>query len=364
VIKFSKVKGEIVKLLTGFSWDIGIDLGSSNTRIYLKDRGIVIEEPTMLVRQRKKRWAGLSAPKSNFKMPIAFGFKAKEMLNREPKQIEVISPIRNGIITDLESLESLITYYLKLIYEIPSGYPKIFKPRLVVGVPSCINQVQKRAFRSIFLKSGVREVVLIESSVLSAIGLGLPIDSSAGLVLVDIGGGKTEVSVISMGGVVIGRGIKTAGDDFDENIVSYVKMKYGILIGTGSAERIKISMGSRGNDIGLVRGRDLETGLPRSVRLTADEIKEAVALEMAKIVKLVSSVLDETPPELMEDILKRGIVLVGNGSQIEGMSDLIESKTKIFVRLVDDGGLAVVRGCGELVQNRNLLNRVKLVSGV
>jgi rod shape-determining protein MreB len=315
----------------------------------------------MLVRQKKKRWTGLSAPKSSFKGPIAFGFKAKEMLNREPKQIEVVSPIKNGIISDLEALENLITYYLKLVYEIPSNYPKVFKPRIVVGVPSYINQVQKRAFRSVFLAAGVREVILVESAVLASVGLGLPIDSSAGLVVVDIGGGKTEVSVVSMGGVVVGRSIKTAGNDFDLSIINYIRMKYGILVGSNSAERIKIGIGS---SIGLIRGRDLETGLPKSVKLNDNEIKEAVGLEMAKIVKLVSSVLDETPPELMEDILKRGIALVGNGAKIEGMANLIESKTKIFTRLIDDGGMSAIKGCGELVQNRKLLKQVNLVSGI
>ena len=318
--KFSDIKDKAKLLISSFSWDVGVDLGSSNTLVYLKDRGVVIDEPTMLVRPKKKRWTGLSAPKNNFRAPIAFGFKAKEMLNREPKQIEVVSPIKNGVISDLEALENLIAYYLKLIYEIPSTYPKFFKPRMIVSVPSYINQVQKRALKSVFLNAGAKEVVLVESAVLASIGVGLPIDSSAGLVVVDIGGGKTEVSVVSMGGVVVGRGIKTAGNDFDESIINYIKMKYGILIGGNSAEKIKIEMGQ---DIGLVRGRDLETGLPKSIKLTNSEIKEAVALDMVKIVRLISSVLDETPPELMEDILKKGIILVGNGAKIDGMSTLI-----------------------------------------
>jgi rod shape-determining protein MreB len=359
VTKFSNIKDKAKSFISGFSWDVGVDLGSSNTLVYLKDRGVIIDEPTMLVRHKKKRWTGLSAPKNNFKIPVAFGFKAKEMLNREPKQIEVICPIKNGVIFDLEALENLIAYYLKLIYEIPSTYPKFFKPRVIVSVPSYINQVQKRALKSVFLSAGAREVVLVESAVLAAVGVGLPIDSSAGLMVVDIGGGKTEVSVVSMGGVVVGRGIKTAGNDFDESIINYIKMKYGILIGENSAEKIKIEIGK---EIGLVRGRDLETGLPKSVKLTSNEIREAVALDMAKIVRLVVSVLDETPPELMEDILKRGIALVGNGARIDGISSLIESKTKIFCRLIDEGGMAVIKGCGELIQDRLILKQVKLVS--
>lgn len=367
--KFVLLRNKIRDFLANFSWEIGVDLGSNNTLIYLKDRGVIIDEPTMLARQKRKRWTGLSAPKTKKSGPIAFGFKAKEMLNREPKQIEVVSPIKNGIISDLEALESLISYYLKLVYEIPSQYPKIFKPRVIVGVPSTINQVQKRAVKSVFLSAGAKEVILLEEVVLAAIGIGLPINSSSGLVIVDVGGGKTEVSVISMGGVVVGRGIRTAGDDLDSSIINYVKMKYGILIGPNSAERIKMEIGGFGSKelekrTALVRGRDLETGLPKTIKLTEGEIKEAISMELSKIVKLVSTVLDETPPELMEDILKRGIVVVGNGGRINGLADLIEGETKIVTKVLEDSGMMVIKGCGELIQNRDLLKQVKLVSGL
>ncbi len=349
---------KIINLTQTFSWDIGIDLGSNNTLIYLKDRGVVIDEPTMLARQRKKRWTGLSAPKSGINRPIAYGCKAKSMWNREPKQIEVVSPIKNGIITDLEALESLMSYYFKLIYEVPSKYPKIFKPRVIVGVPSFINQVQKRAIKSVLITAGAREVVLVEEVVLASIGLNLPVDMSEGLVIVDVGGGKTEASVVSMGGVVVGRGIKTAGEELDNAIINYIKMKYGLLVGPNSAEKIKISIETNN----LVRGRDLETGLPRSIKLTKLEINEAVSLELTKIVKLVKSVLDETPPELMEDVLKRGIVLVGNGAKLKNLAEMIESETKIYTVLVEESGMAVIKGCGLLVEDRKLLDQVKLVS--
>lgn len=366
VTKFGILRNKIKDFWALLSWEIGVDLGSSNILIYLKDRGVIIDEPTMIARQKKKRWTGLSAPKSKKSGPIAFGFKAKEMLNREPKQIEVVSPIKNGVISDLEALESLISYYLKLVYEIPSKYPKIFKPKVIVGVPSSINQVQKRAVKSVFVSAGAKEVVLLEEVVLAAIGIGLPVDSSSGLVIVDVGGGKTEVSVISMGGVVVGRGIRTAGDDLDNSIINYVKMKYGILIGPNSAEKIKMEIGNLDKDgekkMALVRGRDLETGLPKTVKITETEVKEAMAMELTKIVKLVSTVLDETPPELMEDILKRGIVLVGNGGKISGLAQLIESETKIFTKVLEEPGMMVIKGCGELIQNRELLSQVKLVS--
>lgn len=354
----NNIQNKVLNFWGLFSWDIGIDLGSSNTLIYLKDRGVVIDEPTMLARHKKKRWTGLSAPKSGSKRPIAYGFKAKSMWSREPKQIEVVSPIKNGIITDLEGLESLMSYYFKLVYEVPSRYPKVFKPRVIVGVPSFINQVQKRAIRSVLMSAGAREVILIEEVILAAIGLNLPIDAANGLVVVDVGGGKTEVSVVSMGGVVIGRGIKTAGLELDSAIMNYVKMKYGLLIGPNSAERVKVEVATDS----LIRGRDLETGLPKSVKLTKSEITEAVSLELGKIVKLVKSILDETPPELMEDILKRGIVLVGNGSKMKNLAEMIESETKICTTLADEPGMAVIRGCGQLIENSDLLKQVKLVS--
>ncbi|HNZ84606.1 MAG TPA: rod shape-determining protein [Candidatus Woesebacteria bacterium] len=358
-MKLIKAVGQkISKLTQMFSWDIGIDLGSNNTLIYLKERGVIIDEPTMLARQKKKRWTGLSAPKSDTKRPIAFGYKAKSMWNREPKQIEVVSPIKNGIITDLEGLEGLMSYYFKLIYEVPSKYPKIFKPRVIVGVPSFINQVQKRAIKSVLMAAGAREVVLIEEVVLASIGLNLPADVSGGLVIVDVGGGKTEASVVSMGGVVVGRGIKTAGEELDNAIVNYIKMKYGMLVGPNSAEKIKIDVETNN----LVRGRDLETGLPRSVKLTKSEINEAVSLELTKIVKLVKAVLDETPPELMEDVLKRGIVLVGNGAKLKNLAEMIESETKIYTVVAEDPGMAIIRGAGLLVEERKLLDQVRRVA--
>lgn len=366
---FKKIKNLTDGLVSNFSWDVGVDLGSSNTLIYLKDRGIVVDEPTMIARQKRKKWMGLSAPKVNFLRPIAYGLRAKEMLNKEPKQIEVISPLKNGTISDLEAMENLVSYYLKLIYEVPSKYPKILKPRVIVGVSSDINQVQKRAIKSIFLSSGAREVILAEQAVLAAIGLGLPTDQSSGLVIIDIGGGKTEVNVVSMGGVVVGRGIKTAGNDLDFCIINYIKMKYGLLIGQNSAEKIKMEIGnllekdSSERDFALVRGRDLETGLPKSVKVSDSEIREAISLEISKIIKVVREVLDETPPELMEDVLKRGIVLVGNGSKVRGIESLIEKEIKIRVQKIDEPGLCVIKGCGVLIEDKNLLKQVKLISG-
>ncbi len=369
-MKFSfKLPDSIEEYISRFSWDIGVDLGSSNTLIYLKERGVVINEPTMLARQKKKKWTGLSAPSSISTLPLAYGMKAKEILNREPARIEVISPLKNGIISDLEAAESLIAYYLKLVYEIPSKNPKVFKPRVIVGVPTSINQVQKRAVKTIFEASGVREVILVEEAVLAAIGVGLPMDKSTGLMVVDMGGGITEISVVSMGGIVVCDGIKIAGNDLDQSIIKYIRMKYGLLIGQNTAEKLKIELGCLDADnkekkISIARGRDLETGLPRSIKMTESEIREAITMEISKIVKAVIKVLDQTPPELMEDILKRGIVLVGEGSKLDGLDKMIEKETKIITRVAEDPGMCIIKGCSALIEDRKLFNQIKIVSGL
>lgn len=336
------------KYISNFSWDIGIDLGTCNTLIYLKQRGIVINEPTMIARLRKKKKI----------TPVAYGYKAKEMFEREPMQIEVVSPIRNGSISDLDALEKLISYYLKLIHEIPGKYPRLFKPRFIVGVPSFLNQVNKRAIKELFKTEGARQVIICDQGVLSAVSLGVSLETASGMMIVDVGGGKTEVSVISMGGVVVGKSIMVAGKSIDMDIINFLKMKYSLVIGQLSAEKIKIANG------GIVRGRDLSNGLPKSIKVTGSEIKEAIGLSLNKIVKTVAKVLDETPPELVDGILKRGIMLVGGGSKIEGLAKMIEDEVKIGARVVDEPEFSVIRGAGELIENPEKLNSVKLISNV
>ncbi len=367
--KFNFISG-LKQLWQNLYWDIGVDLGSSMTRIYLKERGVVIDEPTMLVRIKKKRWTGLSAPKNKNIIPLAYGQKAKEILNREPQSVEVISPIKNGVIIDLEAIESLVSYYLKLVYEVPSKYPKLFKPRVVVSVPSYSTEVQKRAVRSVFYKAGAREVVLIEGVVLAATGLIQEkiMTGKTGVILMDIGGGKTEVAMISLGGVVIERSSKLAGNELDQAIVGYIKMKYGLLIGQSSAERVKMEIGNVGDIKGegksaVLRGRDLETGLPKSIKVAEGEIREAIIFEAQKMAKLITEMLDETPPELMEDVLKRGIVLVGGGANLRGMDKLIEKETKINTKVAEESSYAVIRGVEELLENTKLLNMIRVVEG-
>lgn len=333
-----------------FYWEIGLDLGSSNVKIYVKDRGVVVDEASMVVRLKKK--------KNGIQKMLIFGQKAKEMVNREPKQIEVVAPIQRGAIADLVSAEALLAYFMKLINEIPSPYPKILKPRVIVAVPGTISNVQKRAFRAILAQVGVPKVIMVESSILGVLGSGFKLDESGGVLFLDIGGGKTEASLVSMGGVVIGRGLEMGGDDFDESIISYVKMKYGLYIGKNTAERVKIEMG------GVIRGRDLETNLPQSIRLKSEEIKEATALNVKRIVNLVKIVLDEMPTEMADDVLKRGVVMSGGGSQFPGIDKLIEEEIKINALVLPSPSFGVVKGEGELLENKEWLDRIKLVSSL
>lgn len=364
----AEVLKRIEKFLAGFSWDIGVDLGSSNTMIYLRERGIIVNEPTLVARLKRKRWTGLGAPKMGMRKVVAYGDKAMEMRDREPKQLEVVSPIKNGVIADLEAVENLVAYYLRLVYEVPSKYVKIFKPRIVVGVPSESTGVQRRAVREVFLKAGAREVLVFEQAVLAAMGLGLPIAGGTGLVLLDIGGGKTEISVVTGGGVVVSRSLKLGGIDFDEAIINFLRMKYGLAVGIGSAEKLKMEVGDvsetyENEPVGVIRGKDLGTGLPKSVKIRASEIREAVGMLLGKIQKAVESVINETPPELMDDILKRGVMMVGNGCRLKGLNSFLEKTTKITFNIVDEPGIMVILGIGELVEDSNRLKWLLEVSG-
>lgn len=347
----------LVSFLDNFFWQIGVDLGSSNTRVFVQDKGVVMEEATLLARIKKKRFG-----KNNGNGVVAVGNRAKEMQSREPKQLEVVAPIKNGIIADLEAAEKLAEYLLKLIYEIPAKYPKIFRSQMTVGVPSSLSEVQKRAVKSVFARAGAGKVWLAEDLVLAAVGLGLPMLDGGGVMIVDVGGGKSEAGVVSMGGVVVGRGIKTAGDDFDRAILNFAKMKYGILIGNKTAERVKMEAGKKDGGGLIIRGRDLESGLPKSIKMTTDEVREAVAMEVGKVARLVAEVLDETPPELMDDIIGRGIILVGGGSQTIGLKEMVEGETKITTTLAEDPEWSVVKGLGEMVNRSKKSDWVRQIS--
>jgi rod shape-determining protein MreB and related proteins len=345
------------------SHDIGIDLGTVNTLVLVKGKGIVIREPSVVALHRKTRQV------------LSIGTEAKRMLGRTPEVIEAVRPLRNGVISDFETTEAMLRFFIQKVHMSPSkgkwAIPKIAHPRIVVGIPSGVTEVERRAVQDACLSAGARQAFLIEEPMAAAIGAKLPIEEAEGVMIVDIGGGTTEIAVISLGGMVISRSLRVAGDELDENITSYMRMRYGILIGERSAEDIKLEVGSaiapsngEGGGETVVRGRDLATGLPRSIKVSAGEIREAMSGTINEIVTAIQEVLEETPPELISDILERGITLAGGGALIRGLDKKIAEETKIPVWKTDDPLTTVVRGCGRVLDDLDLLSKVKVTGGL
>lgn len=328
---------------------MAVDLGSKNCRFVVKEKGLVINESTALARLKKKINGRVKY--------VVFGQRARDILNREPGQIEVVLPIVRGVVADLHALEELVANFLtKVINGESDKYPKILRPQAVVAVGGSTSEVQKRALVSVFNQAGIRDVVLVSSAVAGAYGAGFNIDEGGAVMVVDIGYGKTEVSLISLAGIVISRGVEIGGSDYDEALVSYLKMRYGFLIGKNSAERVKIEGG------GIIRGRDLESGLPKSLRISLAEVLESGSLLSNKIVRLVKNVLDEMPTEMSSEVLKRGILLIGGGCQFGNLAKMIEEESKINAIVARDPDQVVVLGCGKLLNNPELLNLVKIIS--
>lgn len=350
------------KIWSYFAHDIGIDLGTVNTLVLVKGKGIVIREPTVVALHKKTRQV------------LAIGVEAKRMLGRTPVSIEAVRPLRDGVISDFDTTEAMLRYFIHKVHKTPSGskgfhLPKIPKPRIVVGIPSGVTEVERRAVQDACLSAGAREAFLIEEPMAAAIGAKLPIEDPEGVMIVDIGGGTSEIAVISMGGMVINRSIRVAGDELDEDIISYMRMRYGLLIGEKTAEDVKIEIGSAypvGNDdlVTIVRGRDLASGLPKSIKITAIEIREALSPTISQIIGAIQEVLEETPPELLTDIVERGIYLAGGGALIRGLDKRVAEETKLPVYVADDPLTTVVRGCGEVLNNLDLLSKVKVTGGL
>lgn len=347
-----------------FSYDIGIDLGTVNTLVLVKGKGILIREPTVVALHKKTRQV------------LAIGTEAKRMLGRTPAAIEAVRPLRNGVISDFDTTEALLRYFIRKVHETPSGsgfsLPKIPKPRIVVGIPSGVTEVERRAVQDACLSAGAREAFLIEEPMAAAIGAKLPVESPDGVMIVDIGGGTTEMAIISLGGMVINRSLRVAGDELDANIINYLKMRYGLLIGDKSAEEVKMEIGSayelnpetEDSLVTVVRGRDIASGLPKSLKITAAEIREALAPTISQIIGEIKDILQETPPELLSDIVERGIYLAGGGALLRGLDKRIAEETKLPVYIADDPLTTVVRGCGEVLENLDLLSKVKVTGGL
>ncbi|HTK03880.1 MAG TPA: rod shape-determining protein [Alphaproteobacteria bacterium] len=344
-----KIKNPVDQLLGLFSHDIGIDLGTANTLVYVSGKGIVIREPSAVARHKKT------------KEILAIGSSAKKMYGRAPSTIEAIRPLRDGVIADFDATAAMLKHYIAKVHESGSAMPKIPRPRVVIGIPSGVTDVERRAVADAAIDAGAREAHLIEEPMAAAIGAGLPVDGPEGNFIVDIGGGTSEIAVISLGGIVIGRSVRVAGDEMDEAIINYVRLKYSLLLGQPSAERVKIE-----NVPGfvVVRGRDLETGLPKSIKLTSEEIKEALSPTIQEIVTNIVDTLEETPAELISDIMERGITLAGGGALIGGIDKIISDATKMPVHIADDPLSCVVRGCGIVLENRELLKRIQITKGL
>ncbi|MDP3994771.1 MAG: rod shape-determining protein [bacterium] len=337
-----------------FSHDIGIDLGTANTLVWVKGKGIVIREPSVIARNKKT------------KEVLAIGSSAKKMLGRIPASIETIRPLKDGVISDFDATAAMLSFYIKKVHESGGYLPKIPRPKVIVGIPSGVTEVERRAVADAALDAGAREAHLIEEPMAAAIGAELPVENPEGIFMVDIGGGTSEIAVISMGGIVLGRSIRIAGDEMDEAIISYVRLKYSLLLGQPTAESVKTNIGSAvpGKDkYTVVRGRDLENGLPKSLKLSSGEIREALATIIQEIVGNIVDTIEETPPELVSDIMEKGIVMAGGGSLLAGIDKVVSEATKMPVWIADDPLTCVVRGCGKLLENPALLKKIKVSRG-
>ncbi|NOZ93912.1 MAG: rod shape-determining protein [Acidobacteria bacterium] len=335
-------------LLSFFSSDLAIDLGTATTLVYLRGRGIVVVEPSIVARNRVTNRVE------------AVGARAKEMLGKTPGNIEAIRPMKDGVIADFEVTERMLDYFIKKAH----GRTLFIRPRIVISVPSEITQVEKRAVKDTALKAGASEVYLIEQAMAAAIGAGLPITEPSGNMIVDIGGGTSDVAVISLAGVVYSRSVRVAGNEMDEAIIQYIKKKYNLLIGERSAEQIKMEIGSAyplEEPLTMeIKGRDLVEGVPKHLTISDEEIREALAETISTIVDAVRNALERTPPELSADIMDTGIILAGGGSLLKNLDKRLREETGLPVAHAEDPGSAVARGTGMMLTNIDLLRKIAI----
>jgi len=332
--------------------DLAIDLGTANTLIYVKGQGIVCNESSVVAVQKDARGG---------RRILAVGLEAKKMLGRTPGNIVAIRPLKDGVIADFEITEAMLKYFIQKVH---NHRRRLVRPRVVICVPNGITEVEKRAVKESAESAGAREVYLIEEPMAAAIGAGLPVTEPVGNMIVDIGGGTTEVAVISLAGVVFSRSIRVGGDKMDEAISQYIKRKYNLLIGERTAELIKITIGSAypGEEIQTmeIKGRDLVAGVPKTVQLTDEEIRDSLLESINQIVEAVRIALERTPPELASDIVDKGIVLAGGGALLRNLDILLREETGLPVMLADDPLTAVVMGAGRALDELSLLREVAI----
>lgn len=335
-------------LLGLFSLDIGIDLGTANTLVSVRGRGIVINEPSFVAVEKKSG------------RPQEVGARAKEMWSKNPKDIIIVRPLRDGVISDFDITQRMLEHLIRKAHE--HTWVPIPRPRVVIGIPSGVTEVEKRAVFNAAVDAGAREVYLIEEPVAAAIGASLPVTETRGSMIVDIGGGTTEIAIFSLGGIVISRSIRVAGDEMDEDIVQYMRTKHNLLIGEPTAERVKIEIGSAyplpQERTMPVKGRNLVTGLPASVEVSSIELRDALAGSIDILMDTVKDALDDTPPELVADLMESGICLAGGGSQLKGLADRVTDEVNIRAYVADDPMTCVARGAGRVLEDYNNLRRM------
>ena len=343
------------KILGYFSHDIGIDLGTANTLVYVKGKGILIREPSVVTMHKKS------------KEVLAVGSEAKRMLGKTPANIVAIRPLRDGVISDFNAAEKMIAHFIKLVHQMPAKFILIPRPRIVIGVPSGVTSVERRAVIDAARNAGAREVYLLEEPMAAAIGADLDVTEPKGTMIIDMGGGTTEIAVISLGGVVVNKSIRVAGNKIDEGIQSYLKKKHNLIVGDTTAEDIKLKIGSAVSTSKAekleISGRDLVFGLPRTVIITSSEVTEAIKPVLMQIVGAVKGVLEDTPPELAADIIDKGIIMSGGSALLRNFDKLITEETGVPAHVADEPLLCVVRGTGLVLENIELWKRSVTTKG-
>jgi rod shape-determining protein MreB len=328
-------------LLGLFSLDIGIDLGTANTLVYVKNKGIVINEPSWVTIEKRSR------------EPLAVGQKAKEMMGRTAGSIVAVRPVRDGVISEFDVTQVMLTYFIGQVHE--QSVVPLPRPRVVIGIPAGVTEVEKRAVYDAAMSAGAREAFLIEEPIAAALGAGLPVSEVKGSMVVDIGGGTTEVAVMSMGGVVVSRSLRVAGDEMDQDVVQYIRNKYNLLIGEGVAEQVKVKIGSAyplpQEKTMEVRGRNLVNGLPESIEVSSVEVRDALSGSVQVIVDTIRDALDEVPPEVIADLMDTGICLAGGGALLQGLADRLADELNLRVWQAEDPLTCVARGTGVILSD-------------
>lgn len=337
-------------LLGIFSHDLGIDLGTANTLVYIHGQGIVINEPSVVAINQKT------------KEVLAIGEDARKMVGRTPSHIVAIKPLVDGVVSDFEVTEQMLKYFIGKIHK--QRFSLIPRPRVVIGIPYGVTEVERRAVEEAAINAGAREVYLIEEPIAAAIGARLPIQEASGSMIVDIGGGTTEVAVISLGGIVASRSLRIAGDELNEDIKEFAREQLGLMLGDRTSEKIKIETAAaiplKETLKTAMRGRDLVTGLPKEIIVSDEQIRKAIHKSVSQIVDAIKATIEETPPELVADIMERGIVLAGGGALLRGLDKLISESTKTEVQIADDPLTCVVRGTGVVLEDIDALKNVLL----